>query len=84
MSILVKTLFLRKLVELGGKVFEEIMVENDWDTSEQLRVDGAAVENVIDIYPMAVELFCKPGDGTSFWLSVNDILDSLADMHIKF
>jgi len=65
--------------ELGlGEVAEEVVVKDGADAGEEFGVDGAPVEDVVNVGPFAIQLTCKPFDIVSFGLQVKNFTDMSA------
>lgn len=69
------------LLYLSGEVPEEVVFKYYGDPLQQLRIDRGAVEDVIDINAVAVQLTCKPRHGVFFWVTAQNSLDFVADVH---
>lgn len=54
------------------------MAEDNGDSEEEFRVDSGALENLVDVGAVAIELTGEPADGTLLALQL--LLDELADM----
>lgn len=64
---------------VGGKVGEEVMVEDVRDASQQHDVDVGATENAEHVAPVAMQLAREIVDGEGLGLSLEDFLDALPD-----
>lgn len=63
-----------------GEVAEEVVMEDDGDAAQQLGVEGGAVEDVVDVAAVAVELTREPTDVAAFGEPVKHLAYHFADM----
>ena len=59
-------------------VGKEVVLEDDGDAQEQLRVNGWPLENLVDIGAVAIKFAGEPTDGSL--LLFKFLLDELSDM----
>lgn len=66
--------------EAVGEVAEEVVMEDDGDAAQQLGVEGGAVEDVVDVAAVAVELPREPPYVAAFGEAVKHLAYHFADM----
>ena len=62
-------------------VAEEVVVEDDGDAHEEFGVDGGALEYLVYVGAVAIELSSEPADAPL--LSFEFVLDELSDMDVR-
>jgi len=67
-------------VYVRGQIIEKVMVKNARDLQQKLAVDGVAVEYVIDIRPVTVQLPGKPRHRAIARLSVENLFYEISYM----
>lgn len=68
-------------VYVRGQIIEKVMVKNARDLQQKLAVDGVAVEYVIDIRPVTVQLPGKPRHRAIARLSVENLFYEISYMY---